>query len=320
MFDRSVLARSGSCEEMTNSLILFGAGASFGSGEVVPKAPPIAGRLLAALSRLYPNAWGELSKESQSSLSEDFEAGMVAIGDRRPHALPPLERSMASFFFNFRPGVNNLYRELAQRMKKYSWSGALVTLNYERLLELSLLEEGLSPYSGTQPAKDDHPVELCLPHGCCHIFCESVRGTAAGISFSGQHVTTRGPVRVISDYAEFTRRIQEDAFPPVMSYFNPTKSTTSCANFIEEQRARYNEMVAGADVIAIVGVRVRPHDGHLWDALATTSGKLVYCSGASGAKEFEDWVDQVREDRPNIVLRKYFQEGFTEICEVVGLG
>ena len=146
MFDRSVLARSGSCEEMTNSLILFGAGASFGSGEVVPKAPPIAGRLLAALSRLYPNARGELSKESQSSLSEDFEAGMVAIGDRRPHALPPLERSMASFFFNFRPRVNNLYRELAQRMKKYSWSGALVTLNYERLLELSLLEEGLLPY------------------------------------------------------------------------------------------------------------------------------------------------------------------------------
>ncbi len=138
---------------MTNSLILFGAGASFGSGEVVPKAPPIAGRLLAALSRLYPNARGELSKESQSSLSEDFEAGMVAIGDRRPHALPPLERSMASFFFNFRPRVNNLYRELAQQMKKYSWSGALVTLNYERLLESSLLEEGLLPYSGIQPAK-----------------------------------------------------------------------------------------------------------------------------------------------------------------------
>jgi len=305
---------------MTNSLILFGAGASFGSGEVVPKPPPMAGNLLSALSRLHPNAWGKLSKELQSSLSEDFEAGMVAIGDHHPHALPPLQRTMASFFFNFRPGGNNLYRKLAQKIKKYRWSGALATLNYERLLELSFLEEGLSPYCGTPPAKADHPLELCLPHGCCHIFCESVRGVAGAVSFSGQHVTTRGTVSVIGDYAEFTRRIQEDAFPPVMSYFNPTKSTTSCANFIEEQRARYNALVSGAEVIVIVGVKVRPHDRHLWDALATASGNLVYCSGTAGATEFEAWANQVRGERPSMVLRKYFVEGFAEICEVVGLG
>ena len=245
---------------------------------------------------------------------------MVTVGDHHPHALPPLQRSMASFFFNFRPGVNNLYRKLAQRIKKYGWSGGLATLNYERLLELSLLEEGLSPYCGAQPAKANNPVELCFPHGCCHIFCESVRGTAAGIWFSGQGVTTRGPVRVIGDYGEFTKRIQEDAFPPVMSYFNPAKSTTSCANFIEEQRARYKALVAGAEVIAILGVRVRPHDGHLWDALASAPGKLVYCSGTSGATEFEDWADQVREDRPYIVLRKYFKEGFAELCAAIDLG
>ena len=304
---------------MANSLILFGAGASFGSGEVFPKAPPMATDLLSALNRLYPNAWGKLSKELQSSLSEDFEAGVVSIGDQHPHALPPLQRSVASFFFNFRPGANNLYRKLAKRMKKYRWSGALVTLNYERLLELSLMEEGLSPYCGTQPAKADNPVEVCLPHGCCHIFCESVRGTAAGISFSGQNVTTTGSVRVISDYAEFTKRIQEDAFPPVMSYFNPSKSTTSCANFIEEQRARYNALVASAEVIAIVGIKVRPHDGHLWDALASATGKLVYCSGVSGATEFEAWAKQEREDRPNRVLKKFFSEGFAEVCEAVGL-
>lgn len=279
----------------------------------------MAGDLPSALNRLYPNVWGKLPKELKSSLSEDFEAGMVAIGDQYPHALPPLQRSMASFFFNFRPGVNNLYRTLAQKMKNYDWSGALVTLNYERLLELSLLEEGLSPYCGTQPAEADNTVVVCFPHGCCHIFCESVRGAAAGISFPGLSVTTRGTVKVIADYAEFHMRIQEDAFPPVMSYFNLAKSTTSCANFIADQRDRYNALVAGAEVIAIVGVRVRPHDGHLWDALAATTGKLVYCSGASGATEFEDWAKRERGDRPNIILRKYFEEGFLEVCGAVGL-
>ena len=203
--------------------------------------------------------WGALPEDLQVSLSRDFEAGMREIGERNPHALPPLQRSMASFFFGFVPGKDNLYRNLAQRIKRTQLKGPLISLNYERLLELSLATEGVRPFIGSPP--DNNPsVEICLPHGCCHIFCESVRGAAGAISFTGTGVSTRGPVKVIADPAEFTNRIRQDAFPPVMSYFDPAKLTTSGINFIEEQRARYDTIVKGVEVAVIVGIRLRPND------------------------------------------------------------
>lgn len=299
--------------------IIFGAGASFGSGPVIPKPPPMTNDLLNALERLFPTVWGALPEGQRALLRKDFEAGMREIGHKNPHDLPPLQRSMASFFFGFVPGEGNLYRNLARRIKAKAWPGALISLNYERLLELSLAVEGVSPFIGSPP--DNGPsVELCLPHGCCHIFCESVRGTARGISLSGTAVSTRGPVKTVTSPGEYAKRIREDAFPPVMSYFDPAKLTTSGVNFIEEQRARYNTIVKGAKVVAIIGIRVRPNDKHLWEALALTHAQVVYSSGKDRGRDFAEWARDNRKGKASAVLYSYFGEGFEEICARVNLG
>lgn len=298
--------------------LLFGAGASLGSGSVIPKPPPMTVDLLKALERLFPMVWGALPGDQQALLSRDFEAGVREIGEKNPHALSPLQRTMASFFFGFVPGKDNLYRNLARRIKHRAWSGALISLNYERLLELSLAAEGVKPFVGSPP--DDSPlVEMCLPHGCCHIFCESVRGAASGVSFAGTGVFTRGPVKVIADPTEFANRIRVDAFPPVMSYFDPAKLTTSGINFIEEQRARYDTIVKGAKVVAIVGVRLRPNDKHLWDALAATNADILYCSGKNAGHEFAEWASGNRKGKASEVLYGYFDENFEEICSRIWL-
>jgi len=129
---------------------------------------------------------------------------------------------MAAFFFNFVPGSTNLYINLAERIKHNKWKGSLATLNYERLLEISLVSSGIRPVVGRK-AELDNEIELCLPHGCCHLFCDSVKGTAKGISFSGPNVTTSGLVKAIINPNEFSSRIANDAFPPVMSYFDHAK-------------------------------------------------------------------------------------------------
>jgi hypothetical protein len=274
--------------------------------------------LLRALERLFPAVWGALPEGQRDLLRRDFEAGMREISERNPHALPPLQRSMASFFFGFVPGGDNLYCDLARRIKGNAWPGALISLNYERLLELSLATERVRPFIGSPP--DSGPaVEVCLPHGCCHIFCESVRGPAGGISFTGVGVSTRGPVKVVADPQEYSKRIRGDAFPPVMSYFDPAKLTISGVNFIEEQRARYDAIVKGARVIGIVGVRVRPNDKHLWGPLGTTTAEVVYCSGKAAGREFSDWACANREDKVSDVLYTYFNEGFEKLCARVGL-
>ena len=116
---------------MAQYVIVFGAGASFGSGQVNPNPPPIASELLSALDNLYPSTWGALPNEARTLLTEDFEAGMRSLGETHSGMLPPLQRHMASFFFGFTPGDSNLYRDLARRIEHQQWNGALVTLNYE---------------------------------------------------------------------------------------------------------------------------------------------------------------------------------------------
>lgn len=298
--------------------LLFGAGASYGSGDVTPRPPPLAADLLVPLKRLFPTIWGALAPEHEAALANDFEAGMKMLGEQQSHYLPPLQRALASFFFDFVPGRDNLYRKLARRIKGSDWPGILISLNYERLLELSLLLEGIAPFCGSPPdAKSS--VELCLPHGCCHLFCEAARGSAANMSFSGPSVTTRGPVICIPDRREYCHRIKTDAFPPVMSYFDASKGTTSGANFIEDQRARYTQVVQSASTIVIVGVRARPHDRHLWEALAATDAELVYCSGGKAGQEFEEWAHHEREGKVSLALSGYFAECFEELCARVDL-
>ena len=270
------------------------------------------------LRRLFPAVWGTLSDEQDRELQNDFEAGIQRIGKDNPHALPPLQRAMASFFFDFYPGTSNIYRQLARKIAATSWDGAVVTLNYERLLELSLALEGVQPFTGNPP-NAERSVEICLPHGCCHIFCESVRGTAAGISFTGLGVSTRGQVKVVADRAEFAQRIRTDAFPPVMSYFDPLKMTTSGVNFIESQRERYEKLIKCANKVVIVGVRVRTHDTHIWSALSATQGEVIYCSGRSGAKEFNQWAQEQRASKTSVSLSGYFADSFPEICGAVDL-
>jgi hypothetical protein len=277
---------------MTN-LIVFGAGASFGSDTL--GTPPLSNKLIDLLIPFNPDGWGRLSNEFIESFRDDFEQTMVQLSRQHPHSLPPLQRAMAAFFYQFHPGPNNLYRKLALKIRESSWRGILVSLNYERLLELSLISEGISPICG-RSCSNPMEIEICLPHGCCHIFCDSVRASANMVSFMGASVSTNGPVSVISNPADFYSRIRGDAFPPVMSYFEPQKRTTSGMNFIEAQRRHYREVIMSSEKIAIIGLKVRSHDSHIWDPLAETSAELIYCD--PNVEEFLMWC---REQRPHLL-------------------
>jgi hypothetical protein len=248
---------------------------------------------------------------------DDFERGMIQLAEKNSHAMPVLQRAMAAFFFKFVPTTSNLYFQLAQRIRARRWRGAICTLNYERLLELSLLGSGVQPVVG-QPLDAGH-VELCLPHGCCHIFCDGAQASAEGVSFSGADVTFDGPIKVLSDPVQFQARISGDAVPPVMSYFDPQKTTSAGASFISGQRDRWAALAAQADVIAIVGVKVRPHDGHIWSPVADSRAEVVYCAGSAAGAEFREWAASSRPRKSSRVLTGYFAQEFETVCHAVGL-
>lgn len=301
---------------MYSNLILFGAGASFGSDTC--DTPPLGCRLFSELFRFDPSGWGRLPGELVGVFEADFEKGMAKVPEFNPQWMPVLQRAMAAYFFKFIPSCNNLYRQLASRISRAHWDGACATLNYERLLELSLTDAAIRAVVGREP-DNDLELELILPHGCCHFFCDGVRGNAAAVSFSGIGVPTNGPVSVVPDPAQFQARINGDAFPPVMSYFEPTKSTNTGATFIAGQRQRWNELARNATTIAIVGVGVRREDNHIWQPVTASQASIIYCAPQDGAELYRDWARKNGKLSSSLILEGCFAARFDEICEQIGL-
>jgi CBS domain-containing protein len=296
-------------------MIIFGAGASFGSD--VFNVPPPASHLVDELISFQSDSWGQIGPRLLSLFREDFEKGMKRLSEKKPRSMAPLRRSMAEFFFRFAPGPNNLYRKLARRIRQSRWDGVLATFNYERLLELSLIFEGLQPVAEV-PQAPNH-IEVCLPHGCCHLFGEPVGGSASTISSNGRAVGTKGPVRAVFEPDEFRARICYGAFPPVMNYFNRGKRNTSEVNFMVAQRSRFKEAVLNCSRIAIIGLKVRPRDRHIWGPLARTSASLIYCSRETAAEKFKKWAKKWRSGTDE-VFDGDFDKHFDDICNELGIG
>ena len=296
---------------MTENLIIFGAGASTGSD--VSGTPPLGMGLLSALQQFNPNIWNSIPPNLISDLTNDFEKGMEKISNNNSTALAPLQRSMATYFFQFSPNVNNLYMKLASKINGKNWNGVFATLNYERLLEKSMLANNIEVSVGPPT---NSQIEICFPHGCCHFFC-SVSGSG-NVQFSG-NIQTGGRVEPIDDLSQFNQRIQNDPFPPVMSYFIPSKFTTSCANFVINQRSRLENLILNSKTIALIGIQVRTHDKHIWNPLSKSKAKIIYCSGSSG-KIFKKWSKNNRKNwKHDIVLNSYWDANFETICKHVGM-
>lgn len=74
---------------MIKNVILFGAGASYGSDN--SGIPPLGNNLFSELARFNPHGWGALPSEFRKVFNNDFEQGMLTLASERPHDLPILD-------------------------------------------------------------------------------------------------------------------------------------------------------------------------------------------------------------------------------------
>jgi hypothetical protein len=182
------------------NLIVFGAGASFGSDN--SKCPVLATALFVTLTAKFPTSWGAIPPQFAAKFAEDFEVGMddyiehveqttqgmASISSRPlPYRLPSLNKlqaDMARYFIEFDAAPQNLYRRCIAKAiaRSARWPGALATLNYDLILPLSLISEGITPsiYPSTAP----RTVEVCMPHGSCALYSKSLRIQGRGFSMT----------------------------------------------------------------------------------------------------------------------------------------
>ena len=104
-----------------------------------------------------------------------------------------------------------------------------------------------------------------------------------------------------------------------MSYFEPSKRTSTGASFIAAQRERFRQMVMSATSIAVVGVRVRPRDVHIWEPLASATAPIMYCAGRGAADVYRRWQSDMQIRSADIVLSTHFKHAIDDMCAHVGI-
>lgn len=270
------------------NLIIFGAGASYGS-DPRNSTPPLGKNLFDELEIFDLLTWGSLDPLWKERFREDFEPAMKEFIDSGRFAAP-LQWAMAEYFFTqFEAHEENYYVKILKKIHPKLQEFTLASLNYDLLLVQSASIENIVINIGSSP-NNDNQIRLILPHGSSMIYCEGPRGSQ-GLSFTGG-VSTGGRTKLFKDHAHFIQEKTTNIFPPVMSYFEPSKFTVSCAGFIERERVVFKDEILKADKVAIIGMKVHKIDKHIWKPLAETNAEILYLSGQNAKKEFQEWAKE----------------------------
>ncbi|MGI9043937.1 MAG: hypothetical protein ACR2GK_07395 [Gemmatimonadaceae bacterium] len=261
---------------MRDIVVLFGAGASYGAGGILPGRPPLGAGLYAELRVLYPGSWGSLPADIDLIFERHFEDGMSAVHERSGAAIPQLMREMAIYFAQFRVvDPDSAYPRFLKEMHAGGLLDrvALSTLNYELALDLEVLRAGHS-LNYFDPA-DSARIPLWKLHGSCNMFSAGVRASQ-GVSY-GTDVTFEGSVEA---YLYSGRVIEhclvETGLAPVMSLYMSGKPLNVCPSAVRSIQTIWAEATMNARAVAVVGVRPWPADDHVWGPLAATAAPFFY--------------------------------------------
>jgi len=291
-------------------IFLFGAGASFGSGQVDPCPPPLGYNLYPALKRLYPTTWGSFNSDLQSKFVDNFENGMADLISYNSHTVAPLMQQMAIFFsrFGLAKSSNNLYRKLFNTLKieNLITNTIISTINYECICEIAATIEGLNiEYFGDIGSNN---AKIWKIHGSCNFKLQGLNATR-GVSFS-HGVSFGGGLEFINPSEVAKTYKGNTALYPSMCLYAKDKPLAIAPNVIKHYQNEWSDKVKIADKIFVIGVRPLAEDKHIWQPIADSTAILYFIGNKV---EFDDWTSINRIKNNNIYLGKYWSDHELEI-------
>jgi len=325
-------------------LFFFGAGASYGSDESrlakQGRLPPLGRDLFQTLNADSElKSWNKLPQSIVKIFhSSTFEEAMDFLDDSEDWANESFKRELdlARFFSRFHPQPSNLYWKLAKavsrRLKGPDWSGAAITLNYERLLEESFIRnrvftvvKGVTFFDDNLPPLDNNQLfEVCYPHGACQFFLGQNWFQGAGNIVFGKEARMRQEAGV-------NHILKSDNIPeacdqrqiPMICRYQSSKRASVKNYFIDTQQKRCTELIINAKTVTIIGVLcAHKTDRHLWKSLERTSAFLTYVApGEDSQERFRIWAkaNGKIEGVHFQIIPKTYKEAFSIIKEVNGL-
>ncbi|MBW1613551.1 MAG: hypothetical protein JRJ57_06145 [Deltaproteobacteria bacterium] len=296
---------------MKAHVVLFGAGASFGAGDIIPEKPPLGNQLYNRLKDFFPTSWGRLPKEIDEVIAADFEKGMNIVYEQYSQIIAPLMKDMAVYLIQLRPySHESLYDLLIKRLIKLGFLESFLfsTLNYDCILEFCLLNQNRRVSYWDYGRENSVPVWKL--HGSANWFSKDIEA-GAGVTFT-KGVTFEGGLKAFLDTNEVIGKcIVNQGLYPSMCLFMKGKPVQIAPSIIMEQQKKWSDTVASARTVSCIGVNPLPEDSHIWEPIARTKAKLYFIGDK---KAFDAWVQEFREGEC-IFIEPYFNTGFNKLIK-----
>jgi len=294
-------------------VFLFGAGASFGSGNVHPINPPLGNSLFYSLKKLFPGTWGQIPDELSTKFESDFEKGMHELIEKHSFAIAPLMQHMGIFFsrFNLYTDKHNYYKSLASHIKNESLLSETIfsSLNYECLLEIAFSQQEIQINYFEEPSGDS--ASIFKLHGSCNFKSNNLQ-VSRGIQFSSG-ISFEGGLQVIQPREVPMVFKGNTGLYPAMCLYAKDKPLAISPSQIKEAQKKWKGFIEKANQVFIIGVKPNIEDKHIWTPLAESKAHLYY---VGLEEDFSNWTEKYRSNA-NTYLGSTWEESHDEILNAL---
>jgi len=267
------------------SLVILGAGASYGSVEASPHTPPLGNDLFNQLENEGGIA-STIPDDLKEMFRNNFEVGMSAYYEYSDADIMRFQRELSYYLAKFTPGRKNTYIKLINQLgiNRIVYS----SLNYDLLFELSASVLGFNTIYGLEKQKGF--VRLLKPHGSSNFWPDIPTGTFKGCTFkrSGR-ADIQAPICPLNQGDTIEKCINEDSVAPAIAMYAEGKAVKVSPDYVEAQQEQWTNIANHAKRIFIVGVRVHQVDTHIWDTLGKSKSDLFYFGYKSSERDFMQW-------------------------------
>lgn len=290
-----------------SAIILLGAGASFGSGEVAPHRPPLGNGPDGLFARLEARGGqaASLPNDLRVLFRSDFEKGMAKFYEYADGDIMRFQREMAAYLAQFTPGKTNTYIRLIRTVGPRR--AIYVSLNYDLLFELAAASLNLDTYYDTERTATG--VRLLKLHGSSNFWPDIPVGTFKNCTFkrSGR-ADVQAPVRPLNQQETLYRCEAEDSLAPAIAMYAEGKAVKISPDYVERQQELWSAAVKAASRIYVVGVRVHNADVHVWGELAKARAPVTYFGRKWDCEPYKEW------NKANGKKHAYFIEATFDEC------